>query len=159
MTPEQEILADLIQQIRALRESIPPTMAMIGDLPRTVDAFDAIPVTARIGTTAMLKQFEQLEDALASVFRSVLKALGQKLKGLYPLDIGNRMVELDVLDDGHAWLAIVKLRNQLVHEYSLEADQRLLRMTQAYDAIPMLIDAAVRVDRLIEDRKLLELPA
>lgn len=159
MTPEQEILTDLIEQVRALRESMPPTLAMIGDLPRDVDTFDAIPVTARIGTTAMLKQFEQLEDALASTFRSVLKALGQRLKGLYPLDIGNRMVDLDVLDDGHAWLEIVKLRNHLVHEYSLDADQRLLRMTQAYDAIPLLLDAAVRVDRLIADRKLLETPA
>jgi len=158
VTPEQEIIEDLLKQVSAVRASMPETLAMIGTLPTDVAAFDALPVLARVGTTAMLKQFEQLEDCLASLFRAVLKTMGQRLKGLYPLDIGHRMVEFRVLDDAHAWLAAVKLRNQLVHEYSLAADERLARLSQAYHTLPLLIDAAVRIDRFIVERKLLEHP-
>lgn len=158
MTPEQEIIVDLLEQAKAVQASMPDTIGMIGELPKDVETFLDMPVPVRIGTTAMLKQFEQLEGSLASLFRAVLKAMGQRLKGLFPLDIGNKMVELDVIDDAHAWLNVVKLRNNLVHEYSLDADGRLERLSEAYHAIPLLIDATVRIDKLIAERKLLEQP-
>lgn len=156
MTPEQEIIEDLLTQAVAVRASLPDTLSMIGTLPATVEAFEAMPAATRIGTTAMLKQFEQLEDSLAGLFRAVLRALGYKLKGLYPLDIGNKMVELDVLDDADAWLAIVKLRNQLVPEYSLVAGERFERLKHAYHSLPLLVDAWARIDQVIGERKLLE---
>jgi uncharacterized protein YutE (UPF0331/DUF86 family) len=156
VTPEQEIIEDLLAQANRVRDSLPATLSMISTFPDTVEAFEAMPATARIGTTAMLKQFEQLEDSLAGLFRAVLRTMGQRLKGLYPLDIGNKMIELDVLDDSEAWLAVVKLRNQLVHEYSLVAAERFERLSQAYHALPLLIDALARIEKCIAERQLLE---
>ena len=155
MTPEQEIIEDLLKQVSALRGSIPDTLAVIGSIPADLAAFEALSTVPRIGTTAMSKQFEQLEDSLASLFRAVLKALGQQLKGLYALDVGHHMVALGVLDDADTWLSVVKLRNQLVHEYSVAPARQLDRLRQAHAALPFLLDAAQRVETLIERRALL----
>jgi hypothetical protein len=109
-----------------------------------------------MAATAMLKQFEQIEGLLSGLFRATLRTLGVRLKGLYAQDIGNRMVELDIIDDADRWVAIVKLRNELVHEYPLGSSDRYDRFASAYDAFPFLFDATERARRVIAARGMLE---
>lgn len=156
MTPEQEVLTDLLEAAVSLRKAAADALSMIDTVPTDEVAFDAMPPVARIATTALLKSFEQLEDTTNGLFRAILRTLGVRLKGLYPLDIANRMDELDVLDDPARWVDIVKLRNELVHEYPSEAALRFIRLCAAHDALPFLFDALDRAERLIRARNLLE---
>lgn len=159
MTPEQEVVAELLEAVRTLIISSRETLALVAPLPRDEQSFEAMTSLQRMGTTAMIKQFEQLEGALHGLFRGILRCLGVRLKGLYALDIGNRMVELGAIDDAPRWVAIVKLRNDLVHDYPLVATERLDRVVDAHDAFPFLFDAAARAEHVIRERALLpELP-
>ena len=138
MTPEQEVLSDLLAQVNASIAALDDTLALVEPFPATLDAYEARSVIQRISGTALLKQIEQAEDGLARAFRAVLRMLGQSLKGLYPYDIAAHMIELDVLDTPEPWVELVKLRNELVHEYSLPSVSRLRRLIRAYDAVPFL---------------------
>ncbi len=156
MTPEQEIIADLLGAAVSIRSAAMDALSLIDTMPADEAAFDAMTPMARVATTAMLKSFEQLEDTTNGLFRAILRTLGVRLKGLYPLDVANRMEELDVLDDPARWVAIVKLRNELVHEYPGEAALRFTRMIDAHASLPFLFDALTRAERLIRARHLLE---
>lgn len=156
MTPEQEVIADLLTAARALVASATETRALIDAMPGDDASFAAMTSLQRMATTALLKEFEQLQDTLNGLFRAILRALGVRLKGLYALDIGNRMAELGILDDPKAWVAIVKLRNELVHEYPIGSGDRYDRFGQAHAAFPFLFDAAERAERVIRKRALLD---
>lgn len=156
MTPEQEIIVDQLEAIGAVARSARETLPMIGAMPPDDASFAAMTPLQRMAATAMLKEFEQIEGLLSGLFRAVLRTLGVRLKGLYPLDIGNRMVELDIIDDADRWMAIVKLRNDLVHEYPLGSSDRYDRFAAAHESFPFLFDAAARAERVIAQRRLLE---
>lgn len=152
MTPEQEIMADLLEGVRALVLSSRETLALVEPVPGDAEALAAMTPLQRMGTTAMIKQFEQLEGALHGLFRAMLRSLGVRLKGLYALDIANRMAELDVLDVPLRWVDIVKLRNDLVHDYPIQATERWERVVETHGAFPFLFDAAARAERVIRAR-------
>ncbi|UUL82602.1 hypothetical protein [Sphingomonas qomolangmaensis] len=156
MTPEQEIIFDLLEAARALVKSSSEALDLLGSPPASADNFAAMTTIQRITTTALLKQFEQLEGTLHGLFRAILRALGVRLKGLYPLDIANRMAELDVLDDPPRWVAIVKLRNNLAHDYPPETGDRYERFLEAYASFAYMFDATQRVERVIQERHLLD---
>lgn len=155
MTPEQEVLADLLAAATAITASAREAMPLAGEPPADHVAFAAMTPMQRVATTALLKQFEQLEGALSGLFRAILRSLGVRLKGLYPLDIANRMAELDILDRPEDWLMVVKLRNELVHEYPLGSSERYHRFVDALIALPFLFDAAERAARVARARGLL----
>lgn len=156
MTPEQEIVADQLEAIARVVRSALETLPIIGTMPSNDVEFDAMTALQRMAATAMLKEFEQLEGLLSGLFRAILRTLGVRLKGLYPLDIANRMAELGVLSDPERWVAIVKLRNELVHEYPLGSSDRYDRFSGAFDALPFLFEAAERAQRAVTDRGLLD---
>lgn len=156
MSPEQEIIADLLRAARALTISARDSLEIMGEMPHDDASFAEMTVMQRVATTAMLKDFEQLEGTLSGLFRSILRALGVRLKGLYPLDIANRMAELNVLDDPKRWAAIVKLRNELVHEYPIGSGDRYHRFVAAHAAFPFLFDAAARAEQVVRERGLLD---
>lgn len=156
MTPEQEIIADLLRAARALTASAKDSLELMGEMPSDDTHFAGMTVLQRVATTAMLKDFEQLEGTLNGLFRAILRALGVRLKGLYPMDVANRMAELAILDDPKRWVAIVKLRNELVHEYPIGSGDRYDRFVDAHAALPVLFDAAARAERVILERGLLD---
>ena len=156
VTPEQEVLTDQLSAIAAVERSGRETMPLIGEMPADDAAFAQMTPLQRMAATAGLKQFEQLEGLLSGLFRAILRTLGVRLKGLYPLDIANRMAELGILDDPHRWVAIVKLRNDLVHEYPLGSSERYDRFITACDALPFLFSAAEHAHRVVVARRLLE---
>lgn len=71
---------------------------------------------------------------------------------LSPAEVGNRMAQLGIITDGETWLEIVKLRNELVHEYPIAADLRFQRVAQAHAAIPFLTMADRRLRAFVADR-------
>jgi hypothetical protein len=159
VTPEQEIVADQLDAIAAVVRSARETLPLIGTMPADDAAFASLTPLQRIASTAMLKEFEQIEGLLSGLFRAILRTLGIRLKGLYPLDIANRMAELDILDEPDRWVAIVKLRNELVHEYPLGSSDRYDRFIAAFDAFPFLFDAAERAHRVVAARHILDIPS
>lgn len=156
MTPEQEIVADQLEAIRAITQSAHETLPLIGSMPVDDASFMAMTPIQRVAATAMLKEFEQFEGLLSGLFRAILRTLGVRLKGLYPLDIANRMVELDVIDDPERWVAVVKLRNELIHEYPLGVSDRYDRFVAAHGSFPFLFDAGERAARIVAARHLLD---
>lgn len=149
MSPEQEVMHDLLRQGKASLVGIDEAMAIIGLFPESVDEFGTMNVSARVGSTALIKDFEQLQDIIASLFRTILKALGQSLKGLYALDIGEHMVVLSIIEDAAGWLKIVKLRNSLVHEYPTDSAKRFEQLSSVHAALPTLRDALIRAEIFI----------
>lgn len=158
MSPEQEILQDLLLQADTTRTALQDTLSLLDPFPSDAAAFAAMTPAARVASTALLKQFEQLEDALSRMFRTVLKLLGQQLRGLFALDIARLMVELGVLDDPEHWVAIVKLRNQLVHEYPLRPAKQLERLKSARAGLDFMTGALTRTHALVLARNLLDAP-
>ena len=155
MTPEQELIADLLRQVEASAKALSETVPLIDPFPLDVESFKSLPVIGRVASTAMLKEVEQLENGLVSLFRVILKSMGINLKGLYPMDIANHMIELDVLDDAAEWVEIVKLRNELVHEYPIASADQLSQFSRAPAAIATLDDATRRVTALVATKGLL----
>ena len=156
MTGEQDVIDDLVRSAERIVSSAKETLTLVERVPADEASFAALTPIERVATTAALKQFEQLQDVLNGLFRAVLRHLGVRLKGLYPLDIGDRMEELDIIDDPSRWLAAVKLRNELVHEYPDAPIVRLARLREAVDALPFLFDAAERAARAVARRGLLK---
>lgn len=156
MTPEQEVIADQLTAITLVVRSARETLPLIGVMPTDHEAFAAMTTLQRVAATAMLKEFEQLEGLLHGLFRVLLKTLGVRLKGLYPLDIANKMAELGILEDPARWVAIIKLRNDLVHDYPLGMSDRYDRFADALACFPFIFDAAELAERVIAERRLLE---
>lgn len=152
MTPEQEVLADLLDQLDRIAQGIVDDRVMLGEAPRTLAAFEAMPPMARTASKALLKGFEQYVDTLQRVIRAQLRATGFRLKGLTPLDVAHKAHELDQVSDAGTLLALIKLRNELTHEYPDDAETRYARFSQALNGLLFLDDAAARVREFAQTR-------
>ncbi len=152
MTPEAEILKDLLEQADRSAAGLGETVRLLGAFPDNRSDFEAMSPLQRLISTGMLKQVEQLEGSLHGAFRVMLRILGISLKGLYPLDIGNRMAELGIVENGEDWLAAVKLRNELAHEYADTASARFTRTAQAFAMVPLLRNALARLQSVVAER-------
>lgn len=152
MTPEQEVLTDLLNQLERIGRGAAEDRSVLGAVPTTVEEFVAMPPIARIASKALLKSFEQYVDTIQRTVRTLLRATGYRLKGLTPLDVANKAEELDQVSDARTFLALIKLRNELAHEYPDDAETRFGRFTQAVAGLPFLNDAADRVRRFATTR-------
>ena len=95
MTAEQEVLADLLEQLDRIARGIADDREVLGELPGSVAAFEAMPIVARTASKALLKGFEQYVDTIQRIVRTELRATGHRLKGLTPFDVANKAEELD----------------------------------------------------------------
>lgn len=145
MTPEQELLADLLEQLRRIAAGAAEDQVMLGEPPATLEAFQSMPPSGRTASKALLKGFEQYVDTLQRVIRTQLRGTGFRLKGLTPLDVANKAHELDQVSDANLFLSLVKLRNELAHEYPDDDETRFFRFSQAIAGMPFLRDAMERV--------------
>jgi hypothetical protein len=142
VTPEQEILQDLLRQVDESAAGLDETLTLIEPFPSDLTAFTAMSGIRRVASLALLKQVEQLEGGLAGAFRAVLRNLGVSTKGMFPYD-------------ADAWVEAVKLRNALVHEYPRDEALRFERLRQAHDLVALLRDAAARLVDAVRSRGLL----
>lgn len=154
MTPEAEILHDIVQRLKALRASLSDTLDLTGPVPADQAAFDGLGKIERVASTSLLKVVEQIEDQLARLFRTILNALAVDTTGLYAQDIANRMEKLGIIDDAGRWVGVVRLRNRLVHDYPIDLAAQFSRLKQAHEATSFLRDTTERALAFLNDRNL-----
>ena len=136
--PERDILDRLTTRVTALAASLEEDLALLGPVPADLAAFDALPAAQRTASRAVLKSFEQIEDQIARLFRVTASIMGEDTQGWYARDFADFMEKFGVLDDASAWSAVVRLRNQLVHDYPLDPQVQFERLLQAIAALPLL---------------------
>lgn len=152
MTPERDILVDLLDQLDRIARGASIDRAMLGEPPTTPEAFEAMTPAAQSFSRALLKSIEQYVDTLQRTIRVQLREAGFRLKGMTPLDVANMAEELDQIADARAFRKVIELRNELTHEYPDDAATRFARFTRAVEALPFLDDAASRVRRFATTR-------
>lgn len=152
MTPEREVLSGLLDQLGRVSRGCEEDLTALGDPPATLDAFEAMPPTARTASRALLKGFEQYVDTVQRAIRAQLRATGVRLKGLTPVDVANKAEEFEQVADAQRFIRLIDLRNELTHEYPDDAATRFARFSQALAALPFLNDVAERVRRFAATR-------
>ena len=154
MSPEAEIIADIVTRLVALRASLTDTLDLTGPVPVDRVAFEKLTKIERVASTSLLKVVEQMEDQLARLFRTILQALAVDTGGFYAQDYANRMEQLGIVQDAGRWVGIVRLRNRLVHDYPIDPAAQFSRLKQAHEATSFLLDTTERALAFLKDRNL-----
>jgi uncharacterized protein YutE (UPF0331/DUF86 family) len=152
--PTAELVASIAARIETLLLALEEDLAMSGQAPATFAEFESRDSSQRVGSRALLKTVEQLEDQLARMFRTLLQMLDVDTSGWFAQDIANQMEKLEVVADADQWMGVVKLRNRLVHDYPIDQETRFLKLIEAYEAVDILRDCARRTQAFIEMRKI-----
>ncbi len=134
-TPEQDIFTRLLVRLERLHASMADDLALLGDVPDDLATFEALPPARRSGSRAVLKSFEQIEDQLARAFRLIPRLLAENTDQWFARDYADYMEKIGILDDAARWSVIVRLRNDLVHDYPLDADVQYARFRAAVAAL------------------------
>jgi hypothetical protein len=150
--PESDILPIIRERIRSLLVALDEDSALLGSAPSDVAAFETMGRSSRVGSRALLKTVEQLEDQMMRLFRTILRLRDVDTKDLYARDVTNRMEALEIVADTESWMAVVKLRNRLVHDYPLTSEARFTKLTEAVAAADLLRATAERA-LLYTDKK------
>ena len=145
MTAENEVLTDLLDQLARTAQGVIEDLEVLGERPTTVGKFEGMSRVSRSASKALLKGFEQYVDTLQRVIRTELRATGHRLKGMTPFDVALKAEELNQVANAVRYFELIKLRNELTHEYSDDVETRFIRFTGAIEAFPFLDDAADRV--------------
>lgn len=152
MPPENDILPIIRERIGSLLVALDEDLALLGSVPANVAAFEAMGETSRVGSRALLKTVEQLEDQMMRLFRTILRLRDVDTKDLYARDVANHMEAVDIVADTESWMAVVKLRNRLVHDYPLTSEARFSKLAEAAAAADLLRATAERA-LLYTDKK------
>lgn len=152
MPPEGDVLPSIRDRIRSLVVALDEDLTLLGPVPADLAAFEAMSQTSRVGSRAVLKTVEQLEDQMMRLFRTILRLRDVDIKDLYARDIANRMEALGIVADTEGWMAVVKLRNRLVHDYPLTSESRFMKLAEAVAAADLLRASAERA-LLYTDKK------
>lgn len=153
--PTAELVTSILDRIAALLLALEEDLAMSGDMPTSLANFAARDASRRVGSRALLKTVEQLEDQLARMFRTLLQMLDVDTSEWFAKDIANQMEKLGLVADAGQWMGVVKLRNRLVHDYPIDQDAQFLKVVEAYKAMNILRDCALRTQVFIEQRNLI----
>lgn len=137
-TPEAAILKALVSASHSVATGLREAIELMGPAPQTVDAFLSLGLIERTAAAAVLKRVEQQQDIIARLFRTALITDGVDISGFTARDVANRMAKLGALADTATWSDLTRLRNRLVHEYPVDADEQLNRVTSAIAAAPIL---------------------
>jgi succinate dehydrogenase flavin-adding protein (antitoxin of CptAB toxin-antitoxin module) len=155
ISPTAELVASIAERIAALLLALEEDLAASGQQPATYADFESRNVSQRVGSRALLKTVEQLEDQQARMFRTLLQMLDVDISGWFAQDIANQMEKLEVVADAAQWMSVVKLRNRLVHDYPIDQEARFLKLVEAYDAVDILRDCARRTQAFIKQRNII----
>ncbi len=153
--PTTQLVASLAARIEALLLALEEDLAISGQAPATIAEFESRGSSQRVGSRALLKTVEQLEDQLARMFRTLLQMLDVDTSGWFAQDVANQMEKLEVVADAGQWMSVVKLRNRLVHDYPIDQKAQFEKLVEAYGAIDILRDCAFRTQSFIKQRKMI----
>ncbi len=153
--PTAELVASIASRIEALLLALDEDLAVSGQSPATLAEFERRDPSQCVGSRALIKTVEQLEDQLARMFRTLLQMLDVDTSGWFAQDIANQMEKLEVVADAGQWMTVVKLRNRLVHDYPIDQEARFVKLVEAYGAVDILRDCAFRTQSFIKLRKMI----
>jgi uncharacterized protein YutE (UPF0331/DUF86 family) len=151
--PEDDILEIICDRVQSLNIALDEDMRLLGTVPNDLTAFKAMTEHGRVGSRALLKTVEQLEDQLMRLFRTILQARAVDTKDLYARDVANRMASLRIIDSADDWMAVVKLRNRLVHDYPLTSEARFAKLVEAVRATDTLRAASQRALTYVDKKE------
>lgn len=143
--PESLILQRLLDRLERLGASTAIDVGLLGPMPADVAAFEAMPPERGSAARALLKSFEQSQDQLSRVFRLVPTLLAEDTERWFARDYADYMERLGILDAARDWSRVGKLRNQLVHDYPLDAEVQFSRLLEAASYLPLLEDIRTRL--------------
>lgn len=138
MTPESDVLTDLLARVAALEKSSRQDAGLLERVPETVDELEAMSPVQQAASRAIMKCFEQIEDQLARIFRLIPKLLRVDTSGWYMRDYANFMEKAGVAATANEWMTIVDLRNRLVHDYPIDAPTQLAKLRDVDRLLPVL---------------------
>lgn len=150
--PERTILDRLLDRLGVLQASLNDDLAWMEAPPQSLSEFEAMASHRRSASRAVLKSYEQMEDQLSRAFRIIPKLVGKDSSRWYARDYGDFMEQLGILDDAATWSRMVRLRNELVHDYPLDPAVQFDRLVQAVAFIPQLRSAHERLAAYAADR-------
>ena len=149
--PELEILHRLLDRLDKLAVSAAMDLDGLEGAPSELSAFEAMPARRQTAARAVLKSFEQIEDQLSRAFRAIPKLIGEDSANWYARDHADLMERFSVLDDAADWSRIVRLRNQLVHDYPLDPQVQLDRLLEAIGHLPLLAETHRRLAAFVRN--------
>lgn len=155
IAPEQRLLSDMAERARLVAAGLDEALQLVGQVPRSLPEFVGLGLIERTAATALLKRVEQMVDLLVRMFRTSLGALGTDTTDLYVRDLANKMEKAGVLDDAGAWVAMVRLRNRLAHEYPVSPTEQMARLHEAVAARALLILTSERMLAFLLSQQLL----
>ena len=123
----------------------------MGEAPDDLAEFDQMASHRRSASRAVLKSFEQIEDQLARAFRVIPQLMAVDARRWFARDHADFMERWGVLDNAADWTKIVKLRNELVHDYPLKADVQFARLLQAVGHLPLMLEIHRRLALFVRD--------
>ena len=104
---------------------------------------------------AFLQRFEQTADhILRKLHPRLLSAIDAEIVAIPFFDILDRLHRLDIIDNPIEWVDLNRLRNRLVHEYSLTPTELSADLNAAWAAAPMLIKHVNRVRLYIASNRI-----
>ena len=116
----------------------------------TVAALEHDPILAE-RVEAFVGRFSRLQDSLGDkLLPLLLSALGERPGAA--IDNLDRAERLGLVESADDWLAMRKLRNQMVHEYIDDNVVLVNALNAGHQFVPTLIAAAERMIREIETR-------
>lgn len=138
--PELAILGKLIDRLDRLQASVADDIAWMERAPRDLAEFETMASHRQSASRAVLKSYEQIQDQLARTFRAIPKLMGEDTAQWFARDHADFMEKVGVLRDAANWSRVVKLRNQLVHDYPLEAQAQFDRLCEVLVLLPFLAE-------------------
>ena len=150
--PELRILERLIERLDRLQVSVANDIGWMEQAPRDLAEFETMASHRQSAARAVLKSFEQLQDQLARTFRVIPSLMGQDSSQWFARDHADFMERHRVLDDAADWSKVVRLRNQLVHDYPLDAQVQFDRLIEVLDLLPFLADTHRRLAAFVRTK-------
>lgn len=151
MSPELAIVDLVMERLTRLNASLANDLDWLGGIPVDLQEFETMASHRQSAARAVLKCFEQIEDQLARAFRAIPRALGEDTQGWFARDHADFMERLYVLDSAGSWSPIVKLRNNLVHDYLLDPQVQFDRFIEATEHLSLMTQTSQRLVAFVRD--------
>lgn len=139
MSDTEAVLQATLLRCRRLSDGVDELRPILSaHLPTQVPLLEALSLTQRIASIALLKRVEQLQDMIARLVRLVAVWELLDTAAMTRRDLANWMEKSRFVEDADHWVALTLLRNRLVHEYPIDEAEQVRRVNQCWDAATQL---------------------